>query len=36
MKVLELFAGTRLMSDTFEKAGHETYTVEWDEQNDNG
>lgn len=34
MKVLELFAGTRLMSDTFEKAGHETYTVEWDEQHE--
>lgn len=30
MKMLELFAGTRRMADTFEKHGFETYTVEID------
>lgn len=35
MKVLELFAGTRSMSKAFEKAGHETYSVEWDKDFEN-
>lgn len=30
MKVLELFAGTRCISRSFEERGHETYSVEWD------
>lgn len=29
MKVLELFCGTKSISKEFEKAGHETYTVDW-------
>jgi hypothetical protein len=34
MKVLELFAGTRSISKEFEKAGHETFTVELDTQHE--
>lgn len=34
MKVLELFAGTRSVSRAFEQRGHETYSVDWDEQFD--
>lgn len=30
LRVIELFAGTRSISKAFEKAGHETYSVEWD------
>ena len=30
MKVLELFAGTRSVSKAFERAGDETFTIEWD------
>jgi site-specific DNA-cytosine methylase len=30
MKMLELFAGTRRMSDTFERFGFDTYTIEID------
>lgn len=30
MKLLELFAGTRCISRSFEERGHETYSVEWD------
>jgi hypothetical protein len=32
MKLLELFAGTRSISKAFERAGHETFSVEWDKQ----
>lgn len=31
MKVLELFAGSHIMSDTFKKRGHTTYTIDQDE-----
>lgn len=32
MKMLDLFAGTRSVSRAFEKAGWETYSVEWDKK----
>ena len=31
MKVLELFAGTRSVGRVFEEAGHEVFSIEWDE-----
>ena len=31
LKVLDLFAGTKSMSKAFEKRGHETFAIEWDE-----
>lgn len=34
-KVLELFAGTRSVSKSFEKRGHETYSIEWDKNFEN-
>lgn len=35
MIVLELFAGTRSISKAFEKRGHKTYSIEWNEDFDN-
>lgn len=32
MKVLDLFCGTKSIANAFEAAGHEVYTVDWDEQ----
>ena len=31
MKVLELFAGTGVLSEAFRKRGHEAFTVDWNE-----
>ncbi len=30
MKVLELFCGTKSISNAFKEAGHQTYTVDWE------
>lgn len=35
IKVLELFAGTRCISKSFEARGHLTYSVEWDKSFEN-
>jgi C-5 cytosine-specific DNA methylase len=35
MKILELFAGTRSISKSFEEKGHETFTIELDETHPN-
>ena len=33
--MLDLFAGTRSIARAFEARGHETYSIEWDEQHEN-
>ena len=35
MKVLDLFAGTRSISKTFEARGHETFSIEWNKDFEN-
>lgn len=35
MKVLDLFAGTRSISKVFEKHGHETFSIDYDEVHEN-
>src|SRR5699024_11476385 len=35
LKVLELFAGTRSISRAFERRGHETFAIEWDDVHPN-
>ena len=32
LKMLDLFCGTKSMAKAFERAGWETYTIDWDEQ----
>ena len=34
MRVIELFAGQRSVSKSFEDRGHETFSVEWDKKHD--
>ena len=35
LRVLELFAGTRSISKAFERRGHETFAIEWDDVHPN-
>ena len=35
IKVLELFAGTRSISKSFEKRNHLTYSIEWNKDFEN-
>lgn len=35
LKVLDLFAGMRSISNCFEKHGHEAYAIDWDKEHEN-
>lgn len=35
MKILDLFAGTKSISNTFKKYGHDTFSIDWDTQHSN-
>ena len=35
MRVVELFAGTKSVSNAFERNGHKTYSIEWDKDHPN-
>ena len=35
LKVVDLFAGTKSISNVFEERGHQTYSIEWDKSHSN-